>query len=206
MDSKRSKPRCMKTNPAFYISVLLLSLISSCTKEKSCPGFLVTNRTEFCYTNPDTITFENKDSELFQVFISGSNESLPYTFECRDLYNVCPCINYIEAVATDSKTTTPYVFLRLEQSDVSNMQYFKYNVLGFEFEFDFINELPNINQMEHLKYYASYTINNVTFTDVIEITNLDLSTADIYKVYFNKQEGILRIIERKSNAVWSITN
>ena len=188
------------------ISLMISSLFSSCKSEKSCPGFDDGDISEFTYVESGTITFENEASELFQIFISQINLSTPYTYECKDLYKVCPCINYIEALATDSKTPNTYTFLRMEQSDVSEMQYFKYNVQGFEFEFDFINELPYIDQMDHLKYYSSFTIGEIVYHNVIAITNSDVETVNISQVFFNKQNGVIRFIEKSPNSVWSIKN
>lgn len=183
---------------------MLFSFFSSCKKQKSCPGFDTQDLSEFTYAEPDTITFENETSELFQVFISHINLSSPYTYECRDLYGICPCTNYIEAMATDTKTQNTYSFLKMEQSDVSEMQYFKYNVQGFEFEFDFINELPHIDQMDHLKYYSSFTIGDAVYQDVVVITNFNSEKVHIHQVFFNKQNGVLRFIEKSTNKVWSI--
>lgn len=159
---------------------------------------------EFTYRNTDTISFENDSAGLFQIFISQIDYSLPYTYECRDLYNVCPCINYAEAIATDTKTPVPYTFLRMEQSDVSDMQYFKYNVRGFEFEFDFRNELPCIDQMDQFKHYSSMAIGNVVYDDVIVIFNVNIGGPDISRVFFNKQNGVLQFIERSTNTAWRL--
>ncbi len=196
----------MKNLIFLVISFMIFSLFSSCKKQVSCPGFDASDISEFSYIEPDTITFENENSELFQIFISHINLSLPYTYECRDLYKTCPCINYIEALATDTKSLNTYSFLRMEQSDVSEMQYFKYNVQGFEFEFDFINELPYIDQMDHLKHYSSFAIGDKVYQDVIAITNLDSETVNIFQVFFNKQNGVLRFIEKSTNSIWSIKN
>ena len=198
--------KTMKNLSFVVISLVIFSLFSSCEKQKSCPGFDASDISEFNYIESDTITFENETSELFQLFISHIDLSLPYTFECKDLYNVCPCINYIEALATDTKSENTYSFLRMEQSDVSEMQYFKYNVQGFEFEFDFINELPFIDQMDHLKHYSSFAIGDVVYQDVIVITTLDIETVNIFQVFFNKQNGVIRFIEKSTNSVWSIKN
>ncbi|MBU0488479.1 MAG: hypothetical protein KKA07_11995 [Bacteroidetes bacterium] len=189
-----------------FTSVMCFVAISSCKKQKSCAGFSTSDISEFTYIHSDTLTFENSASGLFQVVFTQVNFSEPYSYECKDIDRVCPCINFIEAMATDSKTVTPYSFLKMEQSDVSEMQYFKYNVQGFEYEFDFINELPYIDQMPHLAHYSSFTIGNVAYSDVILITNQDLSTADIFQVYFNKQNGVLRFIVKSTNEVWSIRN
>ncbi len=196
----------MKNLFLILISVLFFFVFSACKKQKSCPCFDTNDIVEFSYTAPDTITFENETSELLQIFISHIDLSLPYTYECKDLYKICPCINYIEALATDTKTPTSYSFLRMEQSDVSEMQYFKYTVQGFEFEFDFINELPYIDQMDHLEHYSSYSIGDVVYNDVVVITNLDSETSNIYQVFFNKQNGVLRFIEKSTGSVWSIKN
>jgi len=188
------------------ISVLPFILCSACKKEKSCPAFDTSDTVEFTYKNPDTISFENESAELFQIFISHISYSLPFTYKCKDLYNICPCINYAEAMATDTKTQVSYSFLKMEQSDVSEMQYFKYNVQGFEFEFDFINELPYIDQMDHLKYYRSYAIGNIVYEDVVIITNRNDGITNIFQVFFNKQNGVLRFIEKSTNSIWSIKN
>lgn len=186
------------------ISVLLLILFSACKQEKSCPAFDMDDQAEFTYNKPDTISFENESAELFQVFISQINFSLPYTYECRDLYKICPCTDYAEALATDTKTPVSYSFLRMEESDVSEMQYFKYNLQGFEFEFDFINELLYIDQMDHLKHYSSFIIGDSVYEDVIVITNMNFETTNIFQVFFNKQNGVLQFIEKSTNSIWRI--
>jgi len=195
----------MKKTIYFLLSLFLLAF-STCKTEKECPGFNSEDLTEFTYLNADTIYFKNETDSLFQIFISNINMSAPFTYDCKDLHKVCPCINYVEAQATDTKTNTSYIFLRMEQSDVSEMQYFKYNVQGFQFEFDFINELPHIDQMNHIEYFSSFLIGNITYTDVILITNHDTESADIFQVYFNKQKGVLRFIEKSTNMIWSLNN
>jgi hypothetical protein len=186
---------------------LTLTLIfSNCKKEIECSGFNTSDSSEFTYTIPDTLTFKNETSGEFQIVIKDIILSEPYTFECRDLYKICPCNNYIEALVTDTKTQTPYTFLKMEQSDASEMQYFKYNVQGYQFEFDFINELPYIDQMDHLTYYSTITLGNVSYNEVIMITNSDFETNDIYRVYFNKGNGVLRFIEKSTNQIWTIQN
>lgn len=189
------------------ILIFLVNAFLSCKKQKSCPAFNPKDAAEFSYTKPDTLIFENEESEQFKVFISSIKMSESYTYECKDLHNICPCINYIEALATDSRRTKQYSFLRMEQSDVSDMQYFKYKVRGFEFEFDFRNELPYIDQMEHLKYYSSMTIGSKKYKDIICITNFDPeNTSAIYQVFFTKNEGVLRFSEKTSNQAWSLVN
>jgi len=191
------------------LSILFLAItliFSNCKKDIECSGFNTSDSSEFTYTIPDTLTFKNETSGEFQIVIKEIKLSEPYTFECRDLYKICPCMDYIEALVTDSKTQTPYTFLKMEQSDASEMQYFKYNVQGYQFEFDFINELPYIDQMDHLTYYSTYTFGTVTYNDVIMITNSDFETNDIYRVYFNKENGVLRFIEKSTNQIWTIQN
>lgn len=187
-------------------SAVFQLLLSSCLQEKTCPGFDANDMTEFSYLTPDTLTFESDSSEVFQVFITAIILSETYVYECRDLYKICPCINYIEAEANDSRSSDSYTFLRMEESDVSEMQYFKYNVWGFEFEFDFINELPHIGEMEHLQHYPSLSIGNNVYYDVVAITNLGNEPVDIYQVYFNKQNGLLRFVEKSTNKVWTLKN
>ncbi len=194
----------MKAFPLFVFSFSILLAFTACKKEKTCPGFDSADLSEFAYPAPDTLTFENDQKEQFQIFITEIRFSEPYAFECQDLYNVCPCLNSAEAFATDSKIATSYCFLKMEQSDVSEMQYFHYNVRGFQFEFDFINELPYIDQMEHLTHHASLTIGSTSYNDVIEIRNMDLASADIQRVYFNKKNGILRYIVPSTGETWDL--
>lgn len=91
----------------------------------------------------------------------------------------------------------------MEQSDVSNMQYHKYNVKGFRFEFDYRNELPHIDEMPFLQFIGNLTIDNVTYSDVIRINNTS-STSGISQVFFSKKEGVLQFVEKGTNLTWSI--
>lgn len=196
----------MKPGNIVLLSAVVIALFSSCRQDKSCPGFDETDMKEFSYQVPDTLIFENEDSEQFEVYIKEINRSEPYEYECRDLYRICPCINYVEAVANDSRTSKPYAFLRMEQSDRSDMQYFKYNIQGFEFEFDFINELPFINEMEMFAHHGSFIIGNKVYYDVVVITNSDDEMPEIYQVFFTKKDGVIRFIEKESNMAWNILN
>ncbi|MBN1925171.1 MAG: hypothetical protein JW798_04985 [Prolixibacteraceae bacterium] len=194
----------MKPSISILFVGLMLTIFNGCKTEKTCPAFDPGDLSEFTYPVADTIVFENELSEKFLIFISEVKFSEPYTFECQDMYNICACLNSVEAIATDSKNNVPYTFLKMEQSDVSDMQYFYYNVRGFNFEFDFINELPYIHEMEHLIYHSSLTVGTITYNEVIEIRNLELSTANIGRVYFNKENGILRFIIQSTGEQWDL--
>jgi hypothetical protein len=196
----------MKRTAILTLSILFLILTTTCKKQKSCPGFNISKFTEFCYQQPVTLTFESQEQEQFIVTISSIFQSLPYNYECRDLYGICPCLNSVEAKATDSQTTTEYSFAKMELSDVSEMQYFKFNVKGFEFEFDFINELPHIDQMDNFSFYPTITIGNQIYSEVVVVTNQNQDQSGISQVFFSKQFGVLRFTEKVSGKVWSILN
>lgn len=194
----------MKTKHLVQLSVIALSLLSSCKVEKNCPGFDEADMKEFSYQEPQTLTFENEDSALFEIVITEIIMSESYDVECRDLYRICPCINYVEAVATDPSASKPYVFLRMEQSDVSEMQYFKYTLKDFEFMFDFVNELPHIDEMDMFTYHPSFIVGSKAYYDVVEITNTDEESPGISRVYFTKKDGIIRFIEKDSDMAWNL--
>lgn len=200
------KPNKMKPSNMILFSAMVIAIFSSCRLDKSCPGFDEMNMKEFSYQAPDTLIFVNEDSERFEVYIKEINRSESYEYECRDLYRICPCINYVEAVAKDTRTAIPYAFLRMEQSDRSDIQYFKYNIQGFEFEFDFINELPFINEMDMFTHHGSFIVGNKVYYDVVVITNSDDELPRIYQVFFTKKDGIIRFIEKETSMAWNIFN
>lgn len=194
----------MKIKNLIMLSALVITFISSCKTEKSCPGFDEADMKEFTYQAPKTLIFENEDSALFEIVITEIIMSQAYDYECRDLYRICPCINYVEALATDTRTSMPYVLLRMEQSDVSEMQYFKYTIMGFEFMFDFINELPYIDEIDMFSYHPSLIVGNKTYYEVVAITNTDEESPGISKVFFTKKDGIIRFIESESDMAWNL--
>ena len=188
---------------AFYlISTIFLSVLFSCKTEKDCPAFESNDLKYFTYRTEDTLRFTNADSEVFEIYIDQIVTSESYSFECKDLYGICPCINYAEAKAQDSRTNESYVLLRMEQSDVSEVQMFFYHIMDFSFEFDFNNELPHIDEMPHLSYMGSFSVGGKFYQDVVKIIDYDSSSDRVSAVYFNQKNGILRIDEKASENVW----
>ncbi|MDD3875033.1 MAG: hypothetical protein PHT69_00245 [Bacteroidales bacterium] len=190
----------------FVVLILFAFIFFSCKKIKNCPAFNEQDLSYMPYKKPDTLTFRNSVDSIFEIYIQNINTSDAYSFECRDLKMTCPCINSVEILTTDSRRITPYVFLKMEQSDVSEMQYFYYLVQNFNFEFDFRNELPYIDQMGHMEFAGDILIGNRTYNKVVIINNFDMSPANISKVYFNKTDGLLRFVEKSSAMVWDIVN
>ena len=80
------------------------------------------------------------------------------------------------------------------------------SVTTFPFEFDFINELPYVDQMEHIKHHSTYTIGNVSYNDVVVYNNYDSEKPIIQQVYFTKREGVLQFVEKGNGKVWTIQN
>jgi len=196
----------MKKHVKILVFLLSLSLLLSCAKTKHCPTFNETDMTHMPYKKADTLLFKNASDSVFEIYLQSLVKSEAYSYECKDAKKMCPCINYVEVRATDTKRSTLYPFLKMEQSDVSEMQYFKYQVLNFSFEFDFKNELPYISQIPHMSLIGTMNIGNQTYSQVVEIVNDDLSSANISKVYFNKNNGLLRFVEKSSGTIWDIVN
>lgn len=185
------------------ILFLLLSVIAFpfCKTEKNCPAFKAADLSNIAYKSNDTLKFTNAKSGEYNIFIKEVKLSDIYTYECRDLYKVCPCLNYVEVLVTDTYNSKEYSFLKMEQSDVSEMQYFKYNVMGFYLELDFNNEVQYANQFPYLAV-ENITINNVLYNNVVVYSNLEDASSTVSKVYLTKKLGILRIL-MKNETIWN---
>lgn len=196
----------IKKNLLLLCMCALFFCVVSCSKTKNCPAFNESDMAHMPYKMRDTLVFKNAHDSVFEIFLLSFDKSEAYVYECKDAKKICPCINYVEVVANDTRRPSNYTLLRMEQSDVSDMQYFKYNILNFGFEFDFKNELPHIQQMPHMTLIGQMTIGNHTYNQVVEINNEGLSLANVSKVYFNKNNGLLRFVERSSGTIWDIVN
>lgn len=188
------------------IRIILFSLISLivfpfCKTEKTCPAFKTADLENIAYKSNDTLKFVNAQSDEFDIFIKEIKLSDAFDTECRDLYKVCPCINYAEVSATDIHNSTEYVFLKMEQSDVSDMQCFKCNVIDFYFELDFNNEVQNADQFPYLAV-ENIIIDSVLYKDVVVYSNLDDQSSTVSKVYLTKKFGVLRIT-MKNGIIWN---
>jgi hypothetical protein len=182
-------------------SVIFLSF---CKTEKDCPAFELVDLQNITYHSGDSLIFENQQSDTFSIIINQVNLSQAFTYECKDLYKICPCINYAEVNSVNSNSSETYVLLRMEQSDVSDMQYFKYNILDFYFEIDFNNELQYVDQFPYLDL-ETITVNNVVYDNVVVYSNLEDTSTLVDKVYLTKQHGILRIA-LKDGTIWNKIN
>jgi len=190
----------------FYVSlIVLIFVITSCKKKVECPAFDSADLHYFPYKQIDTLSFLSSNSDTFMIYIQKIEQSESYEYTCKDLHKICPCLNSVSAIVTDSKSSQQYEFLVMEQSDVSALQNFKYNILQFTFEFDFKNELPYIQQIPFMKYIGNYMIEDRTYYEVIEITNTDNTTTPIAKLYFNKANGIIRWNEKGNGKIWHLT-
>ena len=190
----------------FWAFVLTLSVSTACKKDKKCPAFNDSDLTFVPYSVNDTIKFTNEQDEEYDIYIESFNKTEEYNYECRNIERVCPCTNSVDVIVTDSKISESYTFLQLEQSDVSNMQYYKYQVADFYFEFDFLNELPNINDFEYITLLDSAEIGNKWYKQVVVISNFDNPTSVIFNVFFNQADGILKFTEKNNGSEWSLVN
>ena len=182
---------------------MFIFLLISCKKQKDCPPFSSSDLEYIPYETGDSLNFINQQGNAYQIIITGIDQSEAYDYECRDLHGICPCINYAEVISTNTETHDPVVFLRFEQSDVSDMQYFKYQVMDYHFEFDFRNELPYIEDFPFIQFHDSLLVSGGFYYNVVEINNTDDPVSVISKVFFNENHGILKFIE-KSGTDWSL--
>ena len=117
--------------------LILICTLFSCKVDKNCPAFDPSDLSNISYKMLDTLKFTDQQEAVFNIYIQTINQSAAFDQECVDLHKICPCLNYVDVLATNSNSADSYVFLKMEQSDVSDMQYFKYQVMDFYFEIDF---------------------------------------------------------------------
>ncbi|HBX50639.1 MAG: hypothetical protein A2W98_00945 [Bacteroidetes bacterium GWF2_33_38] len=187
------------------VSLFIIATMFSCKHKKECPAFKESDLTHVTYSEYDTLKFVNQQSEEYYIYLQNFILSDAFEDECVDLYGICPCINYVEVMAKNSTSMSPYVFLRMEQSDVSDMRYFKYKVQDFDFEIDFDNEVQYVDDFPYMDLLDTITIQNTLYHNVIVYSNLENANSDVFKVYLNKANGIIRIHE-KDNTIWDKLN
>jgi len=189
---------------AIAISLICLSIMLGCTRHKDCPAFNPDDMQHFPYPTPDTLRFENASGGLLEIYIHEVKQSQSFSINCKNLHKQCPCENFVEAYATNSRSATSYTLLRMEQFDSSPVQIFRYQVLDYAFEFDFVDELPYIDQMPHIEFIGTLTTQYASYQDVLSISREEAPLLGVSKVFFNKEKGVLRFIEKPSNMVWEI--
>jgi hypothetical protein len=186
------------------LSLFIILSVFSCKTEKDCPAFETNDLKYFAYHAGDTLRFTNAASEIFEIYIEQIKTSDSYSFECNDLYGICPCINYAEAIATDNRSSDSYILLKMEQSDVSEMQIYRYRIMDYSFEFDFKNELPYIAEMEHLTFLGNFSVGGKIYENVVKISDLGNSSEMVEAVFFNQKNGLLRVDEKSPDSIWEI--
>ncbi len=177
---------------------------SACRKSVNCPAFDTDDSIHFAYNNLDSLIFVSTNDDTLEIYMQRVETSEAYSYTCKDLYGICPCLNSIKLIVKDSRNANPYVLLEMEQSDRSALQSFTYTVLGFEFEFDYTNELPYIDEIEHIDYIGNLEIKGKLYSGVVLLKNMDLSPANISSVYINKENGILGFTEKNPVLTWSL--
>ncbi len=188
-----------------HIIIAVVFLFSgSCKKEKSCPAFNENDLQYIAYAEFDTLTFTNNQNDTFQIYIEEFHFSESYKEKYETVFNVkkIACLNYVDLFASDSRNTSSYVFLKMEQSDVSEMRYFKYNLLDFYFEIDFENEVPYIDDFDYMELVPNLSINDTIYNNVVRYRDIQHSSEVIQSVYLNKKDGILKFVENVSGVEW----
>lgn len=192
----------------FIISILLFALTYSCNHQKTCPEFDIEDLQLIPFMETDTLEFMNPENELFSIVIQKFELSESHTVEWKGVKALKEeaCLNFVEINASDSRNTTSYIFLKMEQSDVSEMQYFKYQLLDFYFEIDFDNEVPFINDFDDMELVPTLSINDTVYSDVIRYLDIANSSVLIQTVYLNKKDGILKFIEEVDGVEWVLVD
>lgn len=176
----------------FYGVIIIMALYSpACTRTVECPPFDEADLVLVPYSVDDTLRFVNQNSEVFKIVVEDIYPSEAYTFKCRDLNNICVCENTVHILASDTETSVEYWFLKIVQNDKSDQQSYWYTVLGFTFEFDFLNDLPHVDMMPHMTLIGDMEIGDILYEEVVKVTNENTKNSGIHKVYFNKENGIL---------------
>jgi hypothetical protein len=188
---------------SFRVLVLFFGLVNlfSCKSEKKCPAFNPSDLQYIAYNQFDTLTFVNQQNDSLFIYLQNFNLSPTFSQRCDFMQFVCPCINFVEVLAKNSASGFTYVFLRMEQSDASDMRYHKYRVLDFDFELDFENELIYADDFPYLDVYETFSIRDVVYYKVAAYTDLENASAQLSTVYLNKANGIIRILT-KENVIW----
>lgn len=187
------------------ITLFIIFALSNCKTETQCPAFDNKDLKHIAYNENQNIVFRSNhyDEEFeFVIHISEIKPSQSFNQKCEpDLYNQCPCANSVEIIADYDCDCEPFVFVKMEQSDVSELQNFHYNLLDFEFDIDFDNDLKYANDIPYLDFLPVFIMNDTLYKDVAVITNLDNLESEIIKVYVNKKDGILQF-EDKFHQIW----
>ncbi len=93
----------------------------------------------------------------------------------------------------------------MEQSDASDMRYFEYKILDFDFKIDFDNEIAFADDFPYMELIDNLIINQKTYINVVIYTNTENQVSNVLKVFLNKENGILRI-QTKENIIWDLIN
>ncbi len=187
----------------FYGVIIIMALyFMACIRTVDCPPFDQDDLVLVPYSADDTLRFVNQNSEVFEIVVEGIYPSEAYTFKCRDLNNICVCENTVHVLASDTETSVEYWLLKIVQNDKSEQQCYWYTVLGFMFEFDFVNDLPYIDMMEHMTFIGDMQVGDRIYEKVIVATNKYDFVTDVDKVYFNQENGILKFID--SELEWEL--
>lgn len=192
----------MKFNNLIIVAMLLL-LFSNCKRQTNCPAFQTSDLQFIAYNENDSLVFESDNIDVnskYIIHIKDIKPSESFSQKCEpDLYNQCPCINSVSVIAENSQSSSSFLFLKMEQSDVSEMQVFKYQIKDFNFEIDFDNELPYASEIPYMDYVSSVEMNGVVYFNVAIISNLDNASSNILKVYLNKANGVFAFQDKSFN-------
>lgn len=195
----------MATRQYFAVlTLIMLFLVSfSCSKKVDCPAFNSFELIPSSYVEGSEVIFKNQENNIKKYEIVEIILSENYSFDCKDLNKICFCESYA-TIFVSNENDKLFEFLKIELNDNNNQQVYRYTIMDFNFEFDFVNDLPNLHYFDNIDLVEEFEIDNEQYHQVVVLHNNDSeSTSIVDKVYFNKEYGILKIVEKANNIAWT---
>lgn len=184
------------------ISILFFSV--ACKRNIVCPEFTNHQIIPAAYYEGMIIEFRDNQNNERKLEIVEVKKSEAYEYNCKDLHNICHCETSAEIWVKNSGQENPFLFLQIVLNVNNNQEVFRFNFSQFSFEFDFFNDFQYIELMPQLTYIGELQIGALEYNEVLMIVNDENAQSNIDKVYFNKENGIIRFIEKTAAKVWTI--
>lgn len=202
----------MKTDNPYLIIIafLLVTTMSGCTKNKSCPDAQTTtidltpaSLSKVPYTGYETISFLNKQGDT--CIVAGTGKQYYYNTKSKNSTTNC----------TSDQTKTQGFTIKFApvRGDLSfNLSLFGNSLLEIDvkmYRYTFEFESNQIGVLDDQFDLDSMIINNKTYKMVDRAYTVDgisweRTNNDDYQVYYNTQFGVLKIINNENGEEYSI--
>ena len=172
-----------------FLLILLVGMFACKSKEQSCEAFNNAFRNDFSYIPNDTLQFTSTNNETELFYIVRIESSPAYSYSCKDLHGICPCEQYLRAIARNENEHTYFILAEMILYKNGDVQYFNYTLFDYSFEFDYTDADILVEHTPSISYHEQIEINNSPFywVYVQEVTK----SQKITKIYFNKSIGII---------------